>query len=258
MNIFSSNLKIHGLEPDSGWVYAFGGKTSTTNTPSNFKSKTDSFKKIETGAKSSKRILKAMNIPNKDAFLTYQTHGNNVYVLDDNSVLPDEVLLIEADSIITNLPQKPIAVLTADCAPIILVDKEKNAIGAVHAGRRGTALRILSKAIRRMKDLYGTENQTLRIGIGPTIGTCCYEVGGECEDEFRNNLAIWRRWTKPSNDGKFFLDLTAANREEALDEGLQEGNIFVSNRCTACENGLFYSYRKEGICGRNVSLVMLS
>ena len=249
MNIFSTNLKIPGLETDDAWVYAFGGKI--LGEPDCHNSKT------KMGSALAEKLLGKMNIEFHEVFLTQQTHGNQVYILESHSISSGRVSQIKADAIITNLKRKPIAVLTADCVPIVLYDPESKTIGIVHAGRRGTVLRVLSKAIQHMKDLYGIEKKSICAGIGPAINSCCYKVGGECIEEFRNNLSGWRRWTQSDGNGNFFLDLIAANREEALDEGLLEKNIFISNRCTACENELFYSYRKEGTGNRNVSLVML-
>tara|TARA_B100000686_G_C16787510_1_gene976241 strand:- start:2453 stop:3229 length:777 start_codon:yes stop_codon:yes gene_type:complete len=257
MNVFNSYFKISGLEPDSRWVYAFGGKFLEMSGEQSFHAKMNATKKDLVDSEFVLRLLRRMNIGSSEVFLTQQTHGDKVYFLTDDFVSSSEVSKIKADAIVTGIREKPIVVLTADCVPVILFDTKRNVVGIVHAGRRGTALRILSKTIRRMKDFYEGNSNNLWVGIGPAIGPCCYKVGGECEKEFQDNPEDWRRSTQASGDGKFFLDLIEVNRQQALQEGVSEENIFVSGQCTACENGLFYSYRKESTCGRNVSLVML-
>jgi YfiH family protein len=187
----------------------------------------------------------------------------------------DVVQLIEAplaepcrgDASVTNHEGLLLAVQTADCVPILLVDPKKRAVAAVHAGWRGTLQRIVTKTIGTMHMQFGTKPADLLAAIGPSIGGCCYEVGTEVAVEFKSqfpNASDWfdelrtgdepnpLQWLNMSPPGhqpppkKVLLDLRKANCAQLLVAGLRPQNIIVSDLCTACRRDLLFSYRKEG------------
>ena len=187
----------------------------------------------------------------------------------------DSILLFEAaakepcraDASITNTPGLLLAVQTADCVPILLVDPNKRAIAAVHAGWRGTLQRILTKTIGRMHMEFGSEPADLLAAIGPSIGPCSYEVGTEVAAAFSAKFANAAEWFDELRTGdepnplqwlnmmppghqppprKVLLDLRKANRAQLLEAGVHKQDIFVSDLCTACRTDLLFSYRKEG------------
>ena len=121
-------------------------------------------------------LLENLNIDSKELFLVKQVHGNRVFVLDDPRKSVDQVEREEADALVTHLTEKPIAVLTADCVPVILYDPEKHVVGVIHAGRKGTQARIVSKTISLLSNTYGSLPKDVRMALGPAIGGCCYEV----------------------------------------------------------------------------------
>src|SRR5205814_3314750 len=98
------------------------------------------------------------------------------------------------DASTTNRPGVLLAVQTADCVPILLVDPKNRAIAAVHAGWRGTLQRIVTKAIGKMQMQFRTKPGNLLAVIGPSIGGCCYEVGTEIASEFRSQFATASDW----------------------------------------------------------------
>jgi hypothetical protein len=170
-----------------------------------------------------------------------------------------------------------LAVQTADCVPILLVDSKKRAVAAIHAGWRGTLQRIVTKTIGKMQMQFGTTSSDLLAAIGPSIAGCCYEVGTEVASEFKSqfpNASDWfdelrtgdepnpLQWLNMSPPGhqpppkNVLLDLRKANRAQLLDAGLCGQNIAVSDLCTACRRDLFFSYRKEaGMTGRLLSVI---
>jgi polyphenol oxidase len=182
-----------------------------------------------------------------------------------------------ADASITDRPGLLLAVQTADCVPILLVDRYKRAIGAVHAGWRGTLQRILSKAVGRMQMEFGTEPADLLAAVGPAIGPCCYEVGTEVAASFSAKFANAAEWFDELRTGdepnplqwlnmmppghqpppkKVLLDLRKANRAQLIEAGVLPDNIFVSDLCTSCRTNLLFSYRKEGTqSGRLMALI---
>jgi polyphenol oxidase len=172
-----------------------------------------------------------------------------------------------ADASITDRPGVLLAVQTADCVPILLVDPQKRAIAAVHAGWRGTLQRILSKAVGRMQMEFDSDPANLLAAIGPAIGPCCYEVGTEVAAAFSAKFANAAKWFDELRTGdepnplqwlnmmtpghqpppkKVLLDLRKANRAQLIEVGVRQENIFVSDLCTSCRKDLLFSYRKEG------------
>jgi purine-nucleoside/S-methyl-5'-thioadenosine phosphorylase / adenosine deaminase len=170
-----------------------------------------------------------------------------------------------------------LAVQTADCVPILLVDTRKRVVAAVHAGWRGTVRRSVMKTLGRMQFEYGTKSADVIAAIGPSIGGCCYEVGTEVAAEFLSQFAQAPDWFDELRTGdepnplqwlnrmppghqpppkNVLLDLRKANRAQLLDAGLREANISVSDLCTACRRDLLFSYRKEGAeTGRLMAVV---
>jgi len=200
----------------------------------------------------------------------------------------DAVLLFEgyptspcrADASFTNRPGLLLAIQTADCVPILLVDPRKRAVAAVHAGWRGTLQRIVAKTVGRMQMESGTQPADVLAAIGPAIGGCCYEVGVEVAskfsaqfpdaseffDELRTgdepNPLQWLSMMPPGHQPppkKVLLDLRKANRAQLLAAGLRPENVFVSDLCTACRTDLLFSYRKEGQqSGRMMAVIGIS
>jgi YfiH family protein len=183
------------------------------------------------------------------------------------------------DASITNRPGLLLSVQTADCVPVLLVDPQKRAIAAIHAGWRGTLQRIVTKAIGRMQMQFGTESANLLAAIGPSIGGCCYEVGTEVASQFKSqfpNASAWfdelrtgdepnpLQWLNMAPPGhqpppkNVLLDLRKANSDQLLEAGVLSSNILVSDLCTACRRDLLFSYRKEGaMTGRLLSVIAI-
>ena len=181
------------------------------------------------------------------------------------------------DAAVTNHAGLLLAVQTADCVPILLVDPKNRAVAAVHAGWRGTLARIVEKAIGRMQMQFGSRTEDLLAAIGPAIGGCCYEVGTEVAaafsgqfanaaeffDELRTgdepNPLQWLNMMPPGHQPppkKVLLDLRKANRSQLEAAGVPAANIFVSDLCTGCRRDLLFSYRKEGAqSGRMMAVV---
>jgi YfiH family protein len=199
-------------------------------------------------------------------------HSDVIHLIEAASADP-----CRGDASLTNHPGLLLAVQTADCVPILLVDPKKRAIGAIHAGWRGTLARIAVKAAGQMQMHFGSNPADLLAAIGPAIGGCCYQVGTEIAteflsqfvdapawfDEFRTgdepNPAQWLNRMPPGHQPppkNVLLDLRKANRSQLLDLGLRPQYIFVSELCTACHPDLLFSYRKQGPrSGRLMSVV---
>lgn len=196
------------------------------------------------------------------------------------------------DAATTRASGNLLAVQTADCLPILLVDTKRRAVAAVHAGWRGTLRRIAAKTLGRMRMLYGTRPEDVVAAIGPGIGACCYEVGHEVVQAFAAQFAEAREWfTAPPVSGfqkyapsfddlatgveplglkwltmappgheppppRMYLDLVAANRWQLLDAGVRAKHIVASDLCTACRTDFLFSHRREqGYTGRQMGVI---
>ena len=182
-----------------------------------------------------------------------------------------------ADASVTNNPGLLLAVQTADCVPILLVDPKKRGVAAIHAGWRGTIKRIAAKAVGHLQMHFGSNPRDLLAAIGPAIGGCCYEVGTDFAanflsqfadapdffDEFRTgdepNPIQWLNQMPPGHQPppkNVFLDLRKANVSQLRAAGLSPQNIFVSTLCTADRPDLLFSYRKQSTSsGRQMSVI---
>ena len=202
-------------------------------------------------------FLKSLGIASEEIFIANQVHGNRIYVLENPDLTSEHVAAIEADAIITALVDRPLGVLTADCVPILVYDPKIHVTGVVHAGRKGTQERILSKTLSTLVRVFGSQSADIIVGLGPAIGGCCYEVDEPCLPPFQKQFVDWESFTRNSGDGKYLLDLPHANKLDALSAGVESKNIFNLEQCTSCHPERWFSYRREGPTGRLVSLAML-
>ncbi len=183
----------------------------------------------------------------------------------------------KGDASATNRPGLLLAVQTADCVPILLVDPKKGAVAAIHAGWKGTLARIAEKAVGRLRLEFGSRPSDLLAALGPSIGPCCYEVGADFVTKFNAQFADasgyfdeprtgdepnplqWLSMMPPGHQPpprNVYLDLPKANRAQLLAVGLRPQNIFASGLCTACRTDLFFSHRSEGaLSGRLLSVI---
>ena len=184
------------------------------------------------------------------------------------------------DGLITSTPGLLLAIQTADCLPIILVDSKRRAVGVFHAGWRGTLKRIVEKGVGEMRRRFGSRPRDLKAVIGPGVHGCCYQVGNEVREQFESQFAYAAKLFReveerdPVRDKypmlfltarppghselpkKIFLDLVEANRQQLLAAGVPAKSIEASPLCTSCNTDLLFSYRAEkGKTGRMMGAV---
>lgn len=171
-----------------------------------------------------------------EAILTLrQVHSNQV--LNANGLKDRER---EGDALITDEIGKSIGVRTADCVPILLLDSRRRAIGAIHAGWRGTAAEVVKRAIAQMCGDFDSSPADLYAAIGPCIRGCCYEVGADVAAHFVESFPEWQ-----SVPGKRKLNLPGANHRQLESAGVRQDRIFDCELCTVCQSDQFFSYRRE-------------
>lgn len=207
-----------------------------------------------------------------------QIHSDVIHRVDH---LPEHFLA--GDGLVTAAPRLVIAIQTADCLPVLLADSKRKAIGAFHAGWRGTLARIVEKGVGAMRVHFGSQPEDLCAAIGPGIAACCYTVGEEVRERFQSQFAyaaeLFREVTESdavhekypllfmtarapghSDLGRIiYLDLREANRRQLLAAGVRAKNISALDFCTACRTDLFFSHRAEkGLTGRQMAVVAVS
>lgn len=172
-----------------------------------------------------------------------QIHSDAVYTLKDERELVwrnehSYKIKVPCDALITSLKGIALCVMVADCAPIIILDEQNAKIAVVHAGRAGVCAKILSKCAQAMS----ARPSELKVLVGPHIKASCYEIGAL-------DLGDFNRYKK----GGFF-DISAALEDEI--KALNIKNYEISGVCTHCDAS-FYSYRRDGVCGRQVGAAMI-
>ena len=161
----------------------------------------------------------------------------------------------ESDGMITREAGVALMVFTADCVPILLHEPVRGAIGAIHAGWRGTAKDIAGAAVRKMVEEFGCSPAQMKAAIGPAISKCCYETDSEVPDALRDILAIAAQDCIAIRGDKYAIDLKEANRLLLLRAGLTD--IVVSDECTSCLGSKYWSHRRtKGIRGSQAAVIL--
>ena len=177
--------------------------------------------------------------------LPRQVHGTRVVSVVSADARP------EADALASATPGLLVGVVTADCMPVLLADRRRRVVAAVHAGWRGVVAGVLESAVEHLRAAFGTRPGELEAVIGPAIAGCCYEVGADVVDAFRaraGNPAA-PAWTPRGS--RLHLDLRIAAR--CLLEAAGVRSVATLGPCTACGEG-YHSYRRDGArTGRQLS-----
>jgi YfiH family protein len=168
--------------------------------------------------------------------------------------------VLEGDGLITGQPGVLLAVGTADCVPVLVVDIEKRVAAAFHAGWRGTAVQIVEQGIATMQEEYGTRVEDLMAATGPSIGPCCYTIGEEVRNAFSQRFR-YADCLFNQREGRAYLNLWEANRQQLLHAGLTNRQIALVGECTACKRDeagelRYFSHREQhGVAGRMLNVI---
>ena len=221
------------------------------------------------------RKLLQQQLPDKPYWLN-QTHSNKIINLDtihhnptnvetalkqseseDEFDLETGISPLKYDASITTCRNKVCVVLTADCLPILITNKQGTFVAAIHAGWRGVENSVIKNTIQASN----SDLRDILVYIGPAICQNHFEVGGEVLEQFTSldpaNAKFFIEKTTAGTTGKYNCDLTGIAKLQLLNLGVLDSNIYLSNLCTYCREDLFYSYRKQNITGRFASLIWL-
>jgi len=193
----------------------------------------------------------------------WQVHGADVRVVQTaQEAKPAENELgdtIFCDVIVSNARGVLAGVKTADCVPILIGDSVTGSFAAVHAGWRGTLGTAVLAGVERLAKEYDAKPENLAVAIGASAGPCCYEVGSEVIDAFKQRFANAENLFTQTRPGHALVDLLQANRDQLESAGVRPERIHTAPICTMCRTDLFFSYRKEksvhGKVGRLMAVV---
>ena len=190
-----------------------------------------------------------------------QEHGNTVRtaVQEDAHSILEPSAWDAADGYVTNIPGLPLAVFTADCAPLLMEETEAGVVAAVHCGWRSTALDIEAAAIEKMCAL-GADVRRIRAAIGPCIRRCCFQTGAEVVEAMDALLCGADGLYTPDPDakGKFHLDLPGVVKRRLTQLGVPAEQIDEGCECTKCHPERYWSHRITGMRrGSQANIIML-
>jgi polyphenol oxidase len=278
----SSDLKrvpwlVHGFATrPGGFTTVYGGRTLNVGF-----TKDDLRARVE---RNRKQVLLAAGAVTKGKpwplVMLRQVHSDIIHIVGSCKSVSIKQSPLVGDGVVTDLPRVVLGILTADCFPVLLVDTKKKAVGAFHAGWRGTVKRIVEKGVGIMRLEFGSRPEDIHAAIGPGIQKCSLEVGEELEDAFHTQFdyaaelfhnvqesdAVRERYPMlfmnqraPGHGDpciKVHLDLREANRRQLLSAGVPAANITALTDCTACQPRKFFSHRAErGKTGRQMALI---
>lgn len=192
------------------------------------------------------RILgKAMGFDPSCLVLTRQVHGDVIRrVTKEDHCSLDHRDYPACDGLITNHPGTGLMIFSADCTPVLLWDSVTGAVGACHAGWRGTAANIAGKTALAMVEEFGCKPEDIHAAIGPNIAKCCFETGADVPEGMLGTYGDAAKAFIIPKEDKFFVDLKGINAHSLTLAGVK--NVEILPHCTACDPRLFWSHRKMG------------
>jgi YfiH family protein len=197
-----------------------------------------------------RRLARALGLAEIPIVRATQVHGTAALRVSEAPAAGTVFDAGPRDILVTDLPRVALAVQTADCVPVVLAGP--GAAGIAHAGWRGSARNAAGAAVEELSRL-GVSPPRMRAWLGPSIGPCCYEVGGDVAAQFAGEFV------RRSCAGRYTLDLPAVNRSQLEAAGVPAANISAHPTCTRCGGQKFASYRRDGAAaGRMITLVARS
>ncbi len=208
-----------------------------------------------------RRMAEVLGVGLDSYVSTLQVHGDRVWAparTDGGMGVLDRGNMEKADALVTDLSGLTLVKHTADCVPVLLLDPVAKAVSAIHAGWRGTALRIVQRAVEFMTRRYGSKPENILAAIGPSIGPCCFEVDEPVYDAMARADLLSAALVRDKKNGHYDMDLWRANARALEDGGLLAKHITIAGFCTRCHGELFFSHRRDqGKTGSLAAMIAL-
>ncbi|HUT72122.1 MAG TPA: peptidoglycan editing factor PgeF [Desulfatiglandales bacterium] len=202
------------------------------------------------------RLAHAVAIPTSQFTFAQQIHSGNVTTITEGmrskGAFNQNEAIEATDAMVTAERNTCLVILVADCVPLLFFDPVRNVIGVAHAGWKGTLQLVALHTVKSMEKGFGSSPHNIIVGMGPSIGPCCYEVGPEVITQVKAAFSSHQEYIRhESRDGKGHLDLWKANRDQLVQAGIRRENIETANQCTCHNADIFFSYRQQhGETGR--------
>lgn len=198
-----------------------------------------------------RRMGAAMGVSCEDMVFSQQTHTTNVRVVteqDRGMGMTRPLEYTDVDGLVTNVPGLCLVTFYADCVPLYFLDPVRKVIGLSHSGWRGTVGKIGKKTVEMMTKEYGSDPKDILAAVGPSICQECYEVSEDVIQQFQQNFdpICWDQLFYQKDNGKYQLNLWAANAWVFQEAGILEEHMAVTNVCTHCNSDVLYSHRTMG------------
>lgn len=205
-----------------------------------------------------RRISEALGIDFNNMVFSNQVHECRIKPVDENDRGKGIVRKSDItgyDGLVTD--KKGVALVTfyADCVPLFFLDPVKKVIALSHSGWRGTVKEIAKETIKTMNEKYGSMPHDVEVAIGPSIGSCCFEVGSDVYIEFADRLSWSKDFCTKTSTGKWHINLQQIIKSTLINSGVKEENICVSEICTRCNTDTFFSHRGQN--GKRGSLAAI-
>lgn len=205
-------------------------------------------------------FCKALGVNPENTATCQQVHGNNIARITKENIGAGfrdfNQAIADTDALITNEPGVPLMLFFADCTPILIADPVHKAVGLAHGGWKGTLGAIALKTVEAMGREFGSQPEDMVAAIGPSIGVCCYQVGREVADKFRNAFPDMADRILHVQGEDIHLDLQETNTLLLEKAGLKPENIDNAGVCTCCNSSQFFSYRADrGKTGRIAAVI---
>jgi YfiH family protein len=206
-----------------------------------------------------RRLATALGIPVEGLVFAQQVHGrgvSRVTAADRGRGLTDRGDALPAtDALYTDTPGVYLCLLFADCVPVLVVDPRRRLVGLAHAGWQGTAQGVARALVETLRAAAGVDPADLLVGIGPSIGPCCYTVRAEVLRALQAEEPALEAVVRPAGPDQWRLDLWAANRRQVERAGVPPERIVLAGLCTRCHQTDYYSHRAEGQTGRFAAVI---
>lgn len=253
-DIFPENIFTHGISTRHGGVSV--GAFDSLNLGLHVAD-------VQSAVVENRRIFcRGLQVEPEQTATCQQVHGANIARVtkaEAGAGFTDyQAAIADTDALITNEADLPLMLFFADCTPILLADPIHKAVGLAHGGWKGTAASIAAKTVAMMTREFGSRPEDMLAAIGPAIGPCCYAVGAEVAEQFRQAFPGFQDQILQERNGEIMLNLWQANALQLQEAGLKPEHIEVAGVCTSCHNRQFFSYRADkGKTGRIAALICI-
>lgn len=205
-----------------------------------------------------RRLAEALESSEKGIYSNHQVHGNQVGVVDVNDEKTGFYADLEYDAAVTNREDVILTAVHADCIPVFFYDPVKRAIGAAHSGWKSTVLEVAAETVKKMQETYGTDPADVLVWIGPGICKDCFLVRNDVYQQFLTTLPWSAAYMEQVAEDQFTVDMKGIIAHSLQQTGVVQENIHDMQLCTSCQEGLFFSHRRDkGNTGAMTGMIAL-